>query len=131
MRNLLLIAFIGLFIACSFDAAEIEFDNENKNLSVLSEYYGISYILVNKIENGKQLDSTYASVDFDVPQDKVDLKNPDTQKRLGKPLAELLGENDLIYKVVLKPHNETDKKVKMIVFKTSDVQSSRQIFESF
>lgn len=129
MKKTLLIFTTLLFIGCSRDKSQIEFDKNQNTITVISADYRISTILINKIKNGEQIDSTYTGITYKHPKVKVDLNNIENAELSGRPIQELLAKKNLIYKIMLKPTIE-NAKVSLIYFETKSIQKSKQIFIS-
>jgi hypothetical protein len=127
-KSLPLLLLFAIVISCNFDKPAIELNNEAKVIHVLSDNYKVSNILINETQGKNQLDSTYASVDFDVPLETVDLNNITTGKKFGLPFSEILNKENLIYKVVLKKTSDGSHDVRLISFETSEITSDRQSF---
>jgi hypothetical protein len=128
-KSFLLLLFI-LAASCDFDKPAIEFNDNAKVIFVLSEDYKVSNVLINEMQDEKQLDSTYASVDFDVPLKEVDLNNIKTGKKFGLPFSEILKKDNLIYKIVLKRTSDGSQMIRLISFETSEINTERQSFSS-
>ena len=126
-KSLLLLLFI-LAVSCDFDRPAIEFNNSAKVVFVLSDDYKVSNILINEMQGETQLDSTYASVDFDIPLKEVNLNNLTTGKKFGLPFNEILKKDNLIYKIVLKKTSDGSQVVKLISFESSEINTERQAF---
>ena len=129
MKKTLLILTTILFIGCSRDKSQVEFDKNQNTTTVVSAGYRISTILINELKDGEQLDSTYTGITFKNPQVKVDLKNIKNAELSGRPIQELLAKKNLIYKIMLKPTID-NAKVTLIYFETKSIQKPKQIFTS-
>lgn len=127
--NKLILLLLPMFIACSNSAPSIEVDKKSQILTVSSEDYKISNILINEVVDGKAMDSTYVSVDFDVPQKVVDLKNLVGIKSYGATMSDMLAKNEIVYKVALKKDNESKKSdYSLVVFNSKEIVKDKEIF---
>lgn len=132
MKKLLVFLLFSVLIACVNDQVRIEFNNNKKTIYVLSNDFKISTILINEMKGDKQLDSVYASIDFEKPIQKADLKHIKNGKFYGQPLDEMITKKNLIYKITLKKMDtDSIQTIQLIFFKSADLKRNRQIFKSW
>ena len=134
MKKLFLLSFFVLLQSCTQEKTNIEFDNETKTITVLSENYRFKHILINEMENGKQLDSVYSSVDIDRQLTKINLLSLSKNDSLyGMEMIELLKRKNLDFKIALVSDSLRNKRrsLSLIHFNSSDIKNKNQIFESY